>query len=198
MDYSLKKALEFAEFEASLGVRSTYYILVNGFYFNPTCYENMEKIRMINDLGHNVGLHFDLKPYKDLDVETQALCIAAHRAFLEYTVRDEIKYITFHKTHETSPSYELITELSNHELFYPNMNNGYKYITDDNCQWSEDPIEAIRNYPNIHLSTHPIWWGEKDDVWESRIHDLRLDEMLERQIIKDLNHTRLLRTEQDL
>ena len=175
-------------------MRSTYYILVNGFYYNPLCFENIEKIRMIKDLNHNIGIHFDLSPIKDTDAEAQALVINSYRAIMEFSLGEEMRYITFHRpTNGVKPSYELITELANLGLFYPDMNQNFKYISDSGSNWREDPIETIKTYTNVHINTHPVWWGERDDVWESRIHDLRLDEILERQLIKELNSVRAYR-----
>jgi len=198
IDFSLKKAVEFAEFEATLGCRATYYILMNGYYYNPLCAENIEKIKMIKDLGHSIGIHFDLTPIKDCDADTQVMVINAYRAILEFSIQDEMRYITFHKpTNGVKPSYELITELANLGLYYPDMNQNFKYISDSGSHWREDPLNVLKNYNNVHINTHPVWWGEKDDVWESRIHDLRLDEILERQLIKELNNIRMYREQFD-
>ena len=187
IDFSLDKAVRFAEFEADLGIKSIYYILVNGPYYNPFHPENIEKIKMIKDLGHSIGIHFDLNNIKSVDATTQANLIHAFRALLEYYSIQEINYITFHRM---IPSFELVQLLSNEELYFPDMNKSFKYITDTNKNWTEDISEVAKFYPNIQINVHPEWWTEEEMDWESNIHQLRLDTNLDKLIEKEIKSIR--------
>ena len=60
VDYSLQKALQMAEIEATASIKSTYYILFSSPFYNPLSRDNMEKIRMIKHLGMGIGVHYDL------------------------------------------------------------------------------------------------------------------------------------------
>lgn len=185
VDLSIKKALEFAEFEANIGVTSTYHILTNGEFYNPFSTTNIEKIKMIKDLGHSIGLHYDLTSIKNGDPEAQCLNIQAHRAILEYALKYEIKLITFHNS---TPEYNLITQLDMADMICPNMDQRFKFITDHGGEWKEDPIDVIMNYTNIQMNTHPVWWGESTAEWQSKIHHLGLDLDLDRIISKTINN----------
>ena len=59
IDSRLDHAVEFARFEADLGVRATYYLLHTAPYWteNPKGVQNAA--RTIEKLGHQVGLHND-------------------------------------------------------------------------------------------------------------------------------------------
>lgn len=187
VDLSIKKALEFAEFEANIGINSTYYILTNGEFYNPFCTTNIEKIKMIKDLGHNIGLHYDLTSIKDGDPEAQCLNIQAHRAILEYALRYEIRTISFHNKGNL-PNYELLTQLNLSDMVCPDMDQRFKFITDHGGQWTEDPIDVIMNYTNIQMNTHPLWWSESTSEWQSKIHNLGLDLDLDKIIAKTINN----------
>jgi hypothetical protein len=194
IDFSINKALQFAEFEATLGIKSMYYVLANGLYYNPYQQENIQKLKMIRELGHAIALHFDLTSLRDADPETQSNNIQAHRALLEYSTISEINYITFHKPlNGVQPTFELLQELNKVELYYPDSNRAYKYISDSGSNWREDPKQVALEYPNVQLNTHPVWWAENEGDWESRVHDLKLDVELDKNIIKEINSVRAYR-----
>lgn len=59
IDFSLKKALEFAEVEQNQGIRSTYFVLLTTDMYNAMSKEAGQMIRAIMRMGHEIGLHFD-------------------------------------------------------------------------------------------------------------------------------------------
>ena len=59
IDFSLKKALEFAEVEQEQKIRSTYFVLLTTDMYNAMSKEAGQKIRAIMKMGHEIGLHFD-------------------------------------------------------------------------------------------------------------------------------------------
>ncbi len=78
VDQSLKKAAEFAEFEAGLGIQTVYHILLCSDFYNPYSKKNMEYIKRIQSAGHEIGLHFDEARYngnilKNIDFEIDLL-----------------------------------------------------------------------------------------------------------------------------
>lgn len=62
VDLFPRPALEFAMLEASLGVVATYYFMVTGPY-NPAHGDHPALLREVVNLGHEVGLHYDLAGY---------------------------------------------------------------------------------------------------------------------------------------
>ena len=59
VDFSLEYALELAKKESEHKIRSTYFVLFNGEYYNPFDNKNSKIIKEISDLGHEIGLHYD-------------------------------------------------------------------------------------------------------------------------------------------
>src|SRR5882724_8249832 len=61
VDYSPAAALDLADQEARRGVRSTYFLLPNGLYYNMLSPEHGTFGRRLAAMGHEVGLHYDVK-----------------------------------------------------------------------------------------------------------------------------------------
>ena len=59
IDYSLKRALPIARIESEMGIKSTYFILLRGDFYNVFSDDAMRVIRSLADMGHAIGLHFD-------------------------------------------------------------------------------------------------------------------------------------------
>ena len=55
IDFSPAAALRLAEMEAARGVRATYFLLLNTFYYNLLSPEHTDVPRRIAELGHEVG-----------------------------------------------------------------------------------------------------------------------------------------------
>ena len=63
IDSSLGQAMALARVERELGVSSTYFVLLTSDFYNPASKGSVEKLRSIQSMGHEVGLHFDEKAY---------------------------------------------------------------------------------------------------------------------------------------
>lgn len=62
IDFHIFKVDKMAKVEALLGINATYYVLLTQ-YYNPLNQENQNILRKIRDLGHEIGLHYDLETY---------------------------------------------------------------------------------------------------------------------------------------
>jgi hypothetical protein len=58
IDFAPAYALEMAEMEHAAGIASTYFVLVDGQFYNPLTSEVIRQLRRIRSLGHEMGLHF--------------------------------------------------------------------------------------------------------------------------------------------
>lgn len=59
IDFSLEKALEIAQLEYNMGVKSTYFVLISSPFYNLYSDANSVIIKSILGYGHKIGLHFD-------------------------------------------------------------------------------------------------------------------------------------------
>ena len=59
IDNSLSKAIKIAEIERNREVTSTYFLMITNEFYNVFSLNGSEQVEKIQDLGHEVGLHFD-------------------------------------------------------------------------------------------------------------------------------------------
>jgi hypothetical protein len=191
VDISLKKALEMAEIEASRQFHSVYYILLSSPYYNALSPENLERIRMIKDLGMEIGLHYDAN-IKDGDANDHKNEICVQIGLLEHHIGTIGGHsVTFHKpVMGKDADFELVNLLNKEEVYVPNFDERFKYISDSGHNWREDPIEAFSESKEIHLNTHPEWYNDEEQSMKQCIYSLRLDkeaDRLMRKEVKDIN-----------
>jgi hypothetical protein len=60
VDYSPAAALRLAEAEASRGISASYFLLTGTLYYNLLAPEHAHVARRLAELGHEVGLHYDV------------------------------------------------------------------------------------------------------------------------------------------
>ncbi len=75
IDLSPKHALMMAKIEHELRIPTTYFVMLDGQFYNAFEPENLKDIRAIRELGHEVGLHFSatssIKGDIDRDIQYQ-------------------------------------------------------------------------------------------------------------------------------
>lgn len=165
VDYDLFKSLQLAQIEFTLGVKSTYFVLVTSNFYNPFSKESYDCLRQIIDLGHNIGLHFDEVRYPDAIGEMDQISelIQKEADILGQAVGRDIDVVSMHR-----PSNKLI----NSNLEIPGIVNSYneiffkkfKYLSDSRRRWRE-PIDEIiegAKYDRIHLLTHAFWYNDEE------------------------------------
>src|SRR4051812_14407902 len=59
IDLSIDNCLTFAEIEKSLGIRATYFVRLHARLYNPFEFHTYNKLRAIEKLGHEIGLHYE-------------------------------------------------------------------------------------------------------------------------------------------
>jgi hypothetical protein len=67
IDFAPGHSLEMAELEHSAGVTSTFFVLVDGQFYNPLRSEVIRQLRRIHSLGHEIGLHFAVSSAVEAD-----------------------------------------------------------------------------------------------------------------------------------
>lgn len=189
VDISLKKALEMAEIEAKQDFHSTYYILLSSPFYNAFDVENLERIRMIKELGMGIGLHFDasITNANPRDISRE---IMVQINLLQYYIgRMDGLSVTFHKPFMgVDVGTETVDYLNQQDIYSPNHDTKFKYISDSGHNWREDPVETILSYNYIHLNTHPEWYNKKEQSMEECLMNLRIDLDCDKKVIKEINH----------
>lgn len=159
VDFCTSCAVGLAEIEASLGVKSHYYVLLTTEFYNLSSSNNLQNMKRIIQLGHEVGLHFDASLYEN---NLNLLDKAAKREcnILENILNISVKSISFHRPAKSLIGYDKKIAGRIHtyqKLFFSQIS----YISDSGGAFKYGhPFDndAFKEKKAIQLLTHPIWW----------------------------------------
>jgi hypothetical protein len=181
VDFSLESALKMAKVEAKIGVRATYFILFSSRFYNLLSEEFCLYPRKFVELGHEVGLHYDLQIYEKYGIEELNDILENEVKMLSKLCGREVKSIARHM-----PSIGGEDPFTNATEFINAYDNQYykdiTYISDSCGAWRDETVSIFRKGEipaKIQLLIHPIYWDIKPaDRWT------RLDDFLKE---KNLN-----------
>jgi len=153
IDVSLRNALALAEIEKEVGVCSTFFVRINSPFYNALSFENINILKRISRMRHNIGLHYDREEIKEEDVEKE------HRLLSNFINVDRV--VSFHR-----PSEDLLgLNLKNFTSVYSDyFFRKIEYISDSNRALKRGCIlEFLKKHPakNIQILVHPFWWNER-------------------------------------
>jgi hypothetical protein len=165
IDFYLDYAVKLAEFEHSLGVKSTYYVLLHSPFYNVLAPKSMEQIRKIEKLGHEIGWHVDTRYSFDYD----------ERRILQDIIKGDVHSYSLHlPTLTNKPNPYMM--LSCKEI---NLDYDIKYISDSSMNWREGCMcNHIGNHPRLQILMHPAWWignGNRATIIDKLRFDLTYD-----------------------
>jgi len=158
LDVCLEEALDMANLEAKLGVRATYFVLVNSPVYNPLSKDNLELVHQIQAKGHWIGLHVDPKFFSTTDVTQMENEVLQQIRFYGSQI-PLVPVVSFHRPTGTLLGRDFKDFISTYsQLFF----NELKYISDSRGMWREGcPCQVLSHalYPAFQILVHPIWWA---------------------------------------
>ncbi|RYE28847.1 MAG: hypothetical protein EOP23_22640 [Hyphomicrobiales bacterium] len=163
VDYSMHRAAKLAAIEAEESVTAIYFV-------NPRCafYNLLEPVitrltARIQDLGHEIGLHFDAAAYgaKNWTLPELEGALARERAILELILDKPIRSVSWHNPDMSNLlafDADLIGGLVS--AYGATLRRDYVYGSDSNGYWRFQPMAEViaAGHPRLHLLTHPEWW----------------------------------------
>ena len=185
VDISLKKAVEMAEFESKNGIKSTYYILLSSPYYNALEAENLQRIRTLRELGMGIGLHYD-NSIKVQDANQCCSEIIIQLGMLQHHIGElEEKSVTFHKPlRGVDINGETVNLLNLSNIYSPNFDRRFKYISDSGHNWRENPYDIINTNDMVHINTHPEWYNNEEMDMEDCIYSLGIEFECDKEVNK--------------
>jgi hypothetical protein len=156
-----------AEIEHLYDIRSTYYVLLTQHY-NILYPENQNILHKIIELGHEIGLHYDLETYPTSSTECKSR-LNWESEVLGKIVGAPVQTIAMHQPHKGMPDpFRIIDEYINpHDSRYQ---KDLLYVSDSCRAWRDEALLTCfgPNPPRrLLLSTHPELW--LDGTIEDRI-----------------------------
>ena len=185
VDISLKKAVEMAEFESKNNIKSTYYILLSSPYYNALEAENLQRIRTLRELGMGIGLHYD-NSIKLQDANQCCSEIIIQLGMLQHHIGElEEKSVTFHKPlRGVDINGETVNLLNLSNIYSPNFDQRFKYISDSGHNWRENPYDIIDTNDMVHINTHPEWYNNEEMDMEECIYSLGIEFECDKEVNK--------------
>lgn len=158
IDFSLENANRISFVEDSLGIKSTYFILLRSDFYNILSKSNFEIIRSLQKRGHKIGIHFDSSLYLDTNLVDG---LNFEIDFFDHLFNEPVEIIAPHRPDkiflENTISLGDISHTYEKKFF-----KDIKYISDSTGRFRFDkPHEFILSGENqsLQLNLHPIWWS---------------------------------------
>lgn len=169
VDLSPQRALRTARIERDLGVEATYFFLVSSPMYNVLDEETRDVLTAIEEMGHDVGLHFSTHQYwspEDLPEDHRIAARVADERNVLSTVADPIETVSFHippdgvlrRAFESFPS-----------TYEPRFFTDIGYRGDSGQRWRDEPPRVEAFDERMQILTHPGLWGESDASFEQRV-----------------------------
>jgi len=178
VDFSLDYALEMAKKEAQKGVRSTYFVLLHSFFYNPFDEKNSSNIKKIIKLGHEIGLHYDSSFFPKTPEKEIKLIKKEINALEEITDKKVIS-VAQHIPSETRKIYANLKKANLISAQSPEMLRSVKYISDSGHYWREGCMcQHINRHDRLQILTHPIWWVNGHHSRKEILKKLESDEKI--------------------
>ena len=162
VEFSLTSALRMARLDHEAGVRSTFFLLLSSDYnvFEPA---GAAIVRQILDLGHDVGLHYDMAAYEQNG--TDPVEIARQQiALLESYFSTRVYAMSSHMPMRSGKTLRLPDVV---DVYDPLYVDEIKYVSDSTQKWREGVVTSLLGeHDRIHLLTHEYYWSEDGHAFD--------------------------------
>jgi hypothetical protein len=161
IDYSLQHALTMAQLEAGLGIRATYFVLFSSPFYNVLAAENMDIPRQIAQLGHEVGLHYDVAVMAQAE-DPQAL-LRSQAGLLSELCGAEVRSIAMHNPSISGADIFRAAPYIN--AYDDRFSKQIAYFSDSCMAWRDAFVAACladAMPARMQLLIHPCLWTEHE------------------------------------
>ena len=161
VDLDLDLALDMAQIEHDMDIKSSYFIMLRSPYYNAISARSVETVREMMFLGRDVLLHFDPSYYMNIKegLRKEKELFSQIYPILEQDLisihRPGLGEIDIDMEHVNSPDYSW----------------GPKYFSDTNCLWKYGYPEPQKDMRTVQIATHPVWWMIKGRKEKDKCHN---------------------------
>ena len=192
IDNSIEASILMGRIEAECCAPSTFFVLLTSDFYNPASQKSLALLRQLQEMGHEIGLHFDEVAYTDTDIPVETL-IRREADILSDILGTPVTSVSMHR-----PSKKTLES----DMKIPGLVNSYgktffrdfKYLSDSRCRWREPVMDIIKSeeYARLHILTHSIWYHDEPQGIEDTVKNFILSAKRERYMqmmnnITDLN-----------
>lgn len=154
-----------AQLETDRGASATYFVMLTQHY-NPLYPANRQILRLLVEMGHEIGLHYDLMTYPPDRAEAIAH-LDWELDVLSTAVGCEVASISMHQPYEGRPDVLLESQKHLHP-HDPRWAVGLTYVSDSCRAWRDesllDFLDSTQTPRRLLLLTHPELWLDGEAV----------------------------------
>jgi hypothetical protein len=175
VDYSTAAALRLAQQEAARGVRATYFLLAGTDYYNLLAPEHAHVASALVALGHEVGLHYDVRSFAPFPRAEWPRLLRAQATLLGELAGTAVTSIAMHQPalHGSDPFRGEVSSFIN--AYDDRFTRETVYVSDSCRAWRDSGWSIVAGGelpPRLHLCLHPINWGETDRDRHTIFHEV--------------------------
>jgi len=164
VDYSLGAALTLAEQEARRAVFATYFLLVGTRYYNLVAPDYASVARRLAEMGHEVGLHYDVKFLHSFPRSDWGSLLRAQVDLLSELAGTEVVSIAMHQPalHGDDP---FVGEGEFINAYEERFVRETVYVSDSCRAWRDAGwrmLETGEIPKRLQVLLHPINWSDRD------------------------------------
>jgi len=171
IDFAPRYSLQMAQVEHEVGIASTFFVLVDGQFYNPVESDVVRQIREIHSLGHEIGLHFAVSSAIDSDIGKE---VAFRLEILSSTVGEKIRSFSQHDpvnagfaTVALPPEHYTCVDAS--QVI---RDNNLLYVSDSAMMWRRYTFHtALDAGCNLCLLAHPHSWLHPQNDYVAMIRE---------------------------
>jgi len=177
IDFAPEYSLAMAELEHAAGIASTFFVLVDGQFYNPLQTEVIRQLRQIHALGHEIGLHFAVSSAVDSDIGKEvAFRLDVLSAVVGTTVR------SFSQHDPVNAGFVSVTLPPEHHRCVDASkvirDNDLLYVSDSAMMWRQHTFEtALDENRNLCLLSHPHSWLHLENDYVAMIREIESREV---------------------
>lgn len=166
VDYVPEAALALAREEASRGVRATYFLLLNGVYYNLLDPRYATVASQLVELGHEVGLHYDVNFLHRFPEREWPRLMQMQADVLTTLSGETVSSIAMHQPglYGDDPLRHR-SDLPFLNAYDDRFVRSMTYISDSCRAWRDATWEILTRGPvphHLQLALHPLNWGRVD------------------------------------
>lgn len=158
VDFFPAASLAMAQCEATVGVHATYYFLLSGTY-NLLSMDNRKLVHTLLEMGHEIGLHYDLEAYAE-NVTDATKTLTSEIRILEDLCGRRVNTITAHCPYRGGIDWFLESDQWINPRD-PRLQENLLYVSDSCRAWRDESLlECLSADPPLRLLllTHPELW----------------------------------------
>ena len=177
IDFAPEYSLQMAHLEHEAGIKSTFFVLVDGQFYNPLQPDIIRQIREIHSLDHEIGLHFAVSSSvfpdigKEVAFRLEILSSIAGYQVRSFSQHDPVnagfKNLTLPPGH-----YECVDAsqvIRDHQLLY---------VSDSAMMWRRFTFRtALDQEQNLCLLAHPHSWLHPQNDYVAMIREFESEQV---------------------